>query len=127
MRAAACSTTTGKMDGFLSDPANDSFAISYYKAKDRPFMSRLAQAYTTCDRYFCSILGPTYPNRFFQHAAQTDRLDDSLTVSTLPTIWDQLNQSGGPDGPLLLQRRAVHRSAGGPKYTVHLLPVSASS
>jgi phospholipase C len=88
----------GKMDGFLSDPANDTFAISYYTAADRPFMSRLARAYTTCDRYFCSILAPTYPNRFFQHAAQTDRLDDALTKSTLPTIWDQLNHPGGPTG-----------------------------
>ena len=88
----------GKMDGFLSDRANDSFAIGYYTAADRPFMSRLARAYTTCDRYFCSILAPTYPNRFFQHAAQTDRLDDSFTKSTLPTIWDQLNHPGGPTG-----------------------------
>jgi phospholipase C len=88
----------GKMDGFLSDTANDTFAVGYYTAKDRPFMSRLAQAYTTCDRYFCAILGPTYPNRFFQHAAQTDRLDDAVKVSTLPTIWDQLNQPGGPTG-----------------------------
>ena len=89
----------GKLNGFLSDPANDTFAISYYEAADRPFMSKLAEAYTTCDRYFCSIMGPTYPNRFFQHAAQTDRLDDALTESTLPTIWDQLNQAGGPTGP----------------------------
>jgi len=88
----------GKMNGFLSDTANDSFAISYFEAKDRPFMSKLALAYTTCDRYFCSILAPTYPNRFFQHCGQTDRLDDALTKSTLPTIWDQLNQSGGPTG-----------------------------
>jgi phospholipase C len=88
----------GKMNGFLSDKANDTLAISYYEAEDRPFMSRLAGAYTTCDRYFCSILAPTYPNRFFQHSGQTDRLDDALTASTLPTIWDQLNQSGGPTG-----------------------------
>ena len=88
----------GKMNGFLSDKANDDFAISYYAAKDRPFMSKLALAYTTCDRYFCGILAPTYPNRFFQHSAQTDRLDDGLTMSTLPTIWDQLNQAGGPTG-----------------------------
>jgi phospholipase C len=88
----------GKMNGFLSDKANDTLAISYYEAKDRPFMSRLAEAYTTCDRYFCAILAPTYPNRFFQHSGQTDRLDDALTASTLPTIWDQLNQSGGPTG-----------------------------
>jgi phospholipase C len=88
----------GKMNGFLSDTANEPFAISYYEAKDRPFMSKLAQAYTTCDRYFCSFLGPTYPNRFFQHSAQTDRIDDGLTRCTLPTIWDQLNQPGGPTG-----------------------------
>ena len=88
----------GHMNGFLTDRANDSYAISYYEAKDRPFMSQLALAYTTCDHYFCSILAPTYPNRFFQHAAQTDRLDDGLTVASLPAIWDQLNQSGGPTG-----------------------------
>jgi phospholipase C len=88
----------GKMDGFLSDKANDRFAAGYYTANDRPFMSKLAQTYTTCDRYFCSILGPTYPNRFFQHAAQTDRLDDTLALCTLPTIWDQLNHPNGPTG-----------------------------
>lgn len=88
----------GRMDGFLLDPENDSFAISYYRAADRPFMSSLARRYVACDRYFCSILGPTFPNRFFQHAAQTDRLSNTLTISTLPTIWDRLNQPGGPTG-----------------------------
>jgi phospholipase C len=88
----------GKMDGFLSDAANDIYAVGYYEAKDRPFMSKLAQAYTTCDRYFCSILAPTYPNRFFQHGAQTDQLDDAVKVNTQPTIWDQLNLGTGPTG-----------------------------
>ncbi len=88
----------GRMDGFLTDTRNDSFAISYYKAGDRPFMGRLARHYTTCDRYFCSVLGPTFPNRIFQHAGQTDRLSNTFTVSTLPTIWDLLNRPGGPTG-----------------------------
>jgi len=88
----------GKMDGFLTDTANDSYAISYYRHDDRPFMGSLARHYTSCDRYFCSILGPTFPNRIFQHAGQTDRLSNTFTTSTLPTIWDQLNQSGGPTG-----------------------------
>ncbi len=88
----------GKVNGFLLDPANDSYAVSYYTAADRPFMSQLALNFTTCDHYFCSILGPTYPNRFFQHAAQTDRLDNTTTISTVPTIWDRLNQPGGPTG-----------------------------
>jgi phospholipase C len=88
----------GAMDGFLLDTANDRYAVSYYEAADRPFMSELARNYTTCDNYFCSILGPTYPNRFFQHAAATDRLDNTSTISSLPTIWDRLNQVGGPTG-----------------------------
>jgi len=88
----------GKMDGFLLDTSNDIYAVSYYTAKDRPFMSQLALNYTTCDNYFCSILGPTYPNRFFQHAAATDRLDNTMTISSLPTIWDRLNHAGGPTG-----------------------------
>ena len=88
----------GRMNGFLTDPANDAYAISYYTAADRPFMSQLALHFTTCDQYFCSILGPTYPNRIFQHAAGTDRLDNTMTVSAMPTIWDRLNQPGGPTG-----------------------------
>lgn len=88
----------GAMNGFLADSANDTYAVSYYEAADRPFMSRLALNYTTCDHYFCSILGPTYPNRFFQHAAATDRLDNTTAISNLPTIWDRLNQPGGPTG-----------------------------
>ena len=86
------------MDGFLTDTHNDEFAVSYYKASDRPFMASLARHYTTCDRYFCSILGPTYPNRIFQHAARTDRTSNTTTIITLPTIWDRLNQPGGPTG-----------------------------
>jgi phospholipase C len=59
-------------------------------------MSRLALNYTTCDRYHCGIMAETYPNRFFTHSGQTDRLHNSFTQSVLPTIWDRLNHSGGP-------------------------------
>ncbi len=84
----------GRMDGFLRSPSNDVFAIGYYGPADIPFHAALAAHYTTLDRYFCSILGPTFPNRIFQHAAQTDRLTDSLAVATVPTIWDRLVDAG---------------------------------
>jgi phospholipase C len=79
-----------KMDGFLKNPNNDIFAIGYYTKKDIPFYAALALHYTTLSNYFCSILGPTFPNRIFQFAAQTDRLDNSTTLSSLPTIFDTL-------------------------------------
>lgn len=54
----------GKMDGFLRS-GNDTFSIGYYEEKDLTFFGAMARRYTSLDRYFCSFLGPTVPNRFF--------------------------------------------------------------
>ncbi|HEY7170763.1 MAG TPA: alkaline phosphatase family protein [Vicinamibacterales bacterium] len=83
----------GAMDRFLRLRL-DGYPAGYYREADRPFFSALARHYTVLDRSFCSILGPTFPNRLFLHAAQTDRLDDSLSLTTLPTIWDRLAAAG---------------------------------
>jgi phospholipase C len=37
-------------------------------------------------------MAETFPNRIYEHAAQTDRLDGALDLSVLPTIWDRLAQ-----------------------------------
>jgi phospholipase C len=83
----------GAMDGFLRADS-DEYAIGYYTEEDRPFFNALARRYTTLDRSFCSILGPTFPNRLFLHSAQTDRLSNTFTLATMPTIWDQLASAG---------------------------------
>ena len=83
----------GKMDGWLLDTNNDIFAIGYYNESDLPFTSSLARNFTTLDNYFCAILGPTFPNRIFMLAAQTDRLADTLPFTNLPTIFDRLAQA----------------------------------
>ncbi len=85
----------GRCDGFRKSP-NDDFAIGYYTKDDLPFYSGLVGEATVFDRYFCSILGPTYPNRFYTHAAATDRLSNVMRFSTLPTIWDRLAAAGVP-------------------------------
>jgi phospholipase C len=88
----------GQMNGFLLNTgratANDDFAIGYYGENDRPFFNSLALNYTTFDNFFSPILAETYPNRIFMHAAQTDRPTNTLTISTLPTIWDRLKAKG---------------------------------
>jgi hypothetical protein len=35
-------------------------------------------------------MAETWPNKIYQYAAQTDRLDNTLVLCTLPTIWDRL-------------------------------------
>jgi len=81
----------GACDGWLRAGSNDVYSIGYYTQADLAFLGTAAPAWTTCDRYFAGIMAGTYPNRIYQHAAQTDRFDNSLLpISTLPTIWDRL-------------------------------------
>jgi phospholipase C len=82
----------GACDGWLR--ANDVYSIGYYRQVDLDFFGRAVFDWTSFDRYFCSILGPTFPNRIYQHAAQTDRIENSITISQLPTIWDRLAAAG---------------------------------
>lgn len=84
----------GLCDGWLRTANNDEYAIGYYTRSDLPFLAEAALKWTTFDRYFAAIMSSTLPNRIYQHAGVTDRLDNSLAVSTLPTIWDRLAAKG---------------------------------
>jgi phospholipase C len=69
----------GKCDGWLRAGDNDEFSIGYYREKDVPFIPHAAKAFTTYDRFFCSILASTFPNREYMHAAQSyGKVDNSL-------------------------------------------------
>src|SRR4051794_8639603 len=61
----------GRMDGFLRSGKNDEFSIGYYAEQDLPFLGDVARAFTTYDRFFCSLLANTYPNREYMHAAES--------------------------------------------------------
>jgi phospholipase C len=83
----------GACDGWLlANP--DPFSIGYYVEQDLPFLSRVALDWTLCDRYFSAIMAPTFPNKIYQHSAVTDRLENTLDISVLPTIWDRLAAKG---------------------------------
>ena len=82
----------GACDGWLR--ANDVFSIGYYRQEDLAFLGRAVPDWTSCARYFCAILAPTFPNRIYQHAGQTDRIQNTLDISQLPTIWDRLAAAG---------------------------------
>lgn len=84
----------GASDGWLRAGENDDYAIGYYGSGDLRFLGQAAPRWTTLDRYFAAIMAETYPNRIYQHAAQVDRLTNTLDISTLPTIWDRLADAG---------------------------------
>src|SRR5437899_5489625 len=67
----------GKIDGFVSSrlpiDANDAvLSMGYYSRADLPYYYALADGFTICDNYFCSVMGPTDPNRLYTMAASLD-------------------------------------------------------
>lgn len=81
----------GASDGFIAPGSgNDDFALGYYTQDDLALSKSLVDNFTICDNWFCSYLGPTYPNRLFTHSARTDRFKNSSDESFMPTIWDGL-------------------------------------
>ena len=67
----------GAMDGFVSSrlsiDSNDAvLTMGYYTRADIPYYYAVADAFTICDNYFCSVIGPTDPNRLYTMAASID-------------------------------------------------------
>lgn len=59
--------------------------MGYYETEDIPFYRGLADAFTICDDYYCSVLGPTDPNRVMWLSATID-LDGGQGGPCLDTL-----------------------------------------
>ncbi len=93
----------GACDGFViahQERAPGDIAPMQYMTRDRlPVTWALADEYTSCDRWFASVLGPTLPNRMYWHAATSNGAMDNDTVlggafEDIPTLYHRLNQAG---------------------------------
>jgi phospholipase C len=78
--------------GFLAaGSGNDEFALTYYDEGELGFIHAAAQAYTVYDRFFCSLLGPTWPNRYYKWSAQSGGLkNNDPPVGTLGNQWETI-------------------------------------
>ncbi len=86
----------GRLDAW---PANKTdMTMGYFLRTDVPFHYALADAFTICDHYFCSIAGPTCPNRVMLWSGSIDPhglgggpyIDDDLWLYTRgmkPFTW----------------------------------------
>ncbi|WP_447412529.1 alkaline phosphatase family protein, partial [Clostridium perfringens] len=52
--------------------AKTEHAMGYYRAEDLPFQYALAEAFTLCDAYHCSIQSGTNSNRLFLWSGTND-------------------------------------------------------
>ena len=89
----------GAMDAFITahlaadGVSNGPVTMGYFTRADLAFYYALADAFTICDRYFCSVLGPTDPNRIL---AMTGTIDPAGTAGgpVVETFSDRVAEYG---------------------------------
>jgi len=125
-QAQHASWNGGAMDSFVSThvssenegPDYGTLTMGYYDSNDLPFYYDLVKNFTICDNYFCSVLGPTHPNRLMQMTGTLDpagthggpilvtnsdkELEFTCSWTTMPEILQEFNVSWkvyNPHGP----------------------------
>jgi len=97
-------------DGFVANYAENGGAanpreiMKCYDSSQLPVLNALAREFVVCDNWFSSMPGPTWPNRYFVHAASSAGLDHSPSTEEIVqwfadgvplqngTIFDKLKQ-----------------------------------
>jgi phospholipase C len=104
-RASHLQYGDGACDGFsasvaLTVPGGDpSVPMGYFNEQDLPFYYGLARTFPLADHWFCSCLGPTFPNRRFLISGTANGLIDDLAWDLIDypaggTIFDALTSNG---------------------------------
>jgi phospholipase C len=92
----------GAMDGFYKSSAarigDGDAAIGYYTARQLPFYYSLFNNSALCANYFCSLLGPTWPNRFYFAGGTSGGITTNgiwgYGIFDYPIILDLLDEAG---------------------------------
>ena len=95
----------GRNDGFVTSTqalvpgADPTVPMGYWTGADLPFYEGLASTFPVADHWFCSCLGPTFPNRRFLIAGTAHGLIDDLPFGMFDrppagTVFDLLTRNG---------------------------------
>jgi phospholipase C len=86
----------GLMDGFYTNAGI--WSLGYYTATELPFYYSLLEDSTLCGSFFCSLLGPTWPNRFYLAAGTSGGITTNglwgYGIFDYPIILDLLDAAG---------------------------------
>ncbi len=97
----------GLMDGFVAS-AKSPEPMGYYTPEVLPFAYSLASTFTVANRWFCSLPGPTYPNRRFLLAGTAY----GGTVTNLGALL-----GGSPPRGTIFDRLSDHHISWGSYFT----------
>jgi phospholipase C len=105
----------GGMDNWLpahrgADGVNGPYVMGYHTRADLPFHYALADAFTICDRYHCSVFGPTWPNRLYWMTG---------TIDPHGTAGGPITANTTPHGPYRWTTYAERLQAAGVSWRVY--------
>jgi phospholipase C len=125
------------------------YTMGYFTRGDIPFHYALADAFTICDNYHCSVMGPTNPNRYMWMTGTIDpdgtaggpALDNNAPAGTYSwttyaeqleaagVSWKFYHEAGGATGRGLIakmaQYQAIAKETTSPLYRKGLASVSS--
>ena len=106
------------LGGFLADGSgNDEFALTYFNSGELGFIHEAARNYTLYDRFFCSLLASTWPNRYYKWSGSIGRAQEQRSArrDARQPVGDDLRprSCARPQRALLRLRPALLRGLGG--------------
>ena len=125
------SWNNGAMDSFLSTHTGcrrdvrgtERSTMGYFTRKDLAFYYALADAFTICDGYHCSVLGPTDPNRVMSISATID----PAGVAGGPCLVTQTTERQADYGTFTWTTMPEQLSAAGVSWKVYNDPTALYS
>jgi len=89
----------GANNGFVSEqrakfpgqPTAAREAMGYHTRDQLPVLYWLADHYTVCNNWFSSVMGPTWPNRFYLHCGTSNGERKNERHPELRSIWNELH------------------------------------
>jgi len=90
--AAHAAYDNGRMDGFVWAEGSP-YTAGYLDGHDIPNYWAYARHFTLCDRFFSSLMGPSFPNHVYTVAAQ-----DGGITNNVVTVADLKKDLDDPDG-----------------------------
>jgi phospholipase C len=85
----------GANDGFVlaHSGASEAEAMGYHVREQVPVIYALADQSALCHHWYSSLLGPTWPNRFYLHGATSKGRQSNFSVTGFRSIFDVLDEA----------------------------------
>ena len=86
----------GLNDGFViaHAGASQNEVMGHHVRSQLPIHYALADSSAICDRWFASVMGPTWPNRFYLHGATSKGVKSNVPATGFTSVFDLLEDAG---------------------------------